>query len=518
MEILRPNQQNAESELTEDIQTDPTEPSVAFFPYSQTREAVGVEYLKLARQNVFFEENTEDQPTLDDQDFKANGMDHVGHRQLVEEVDSVDTDGYVSMLTEREREIAALKSKGYTAQQIAETVHITLGTAKSHLHNISEKRKRYLVENEGDIQEVPRATAVLTDILHTNSDLSRLSPREVQISELVKHGYDEQEIAQMLQLNSNYVSSCIHRIVWMQTLEINETERRIKELISQGKSNKEISEALQITVGSVKNSTNRLFRKLGIQDRTELWTDEATDRLSPQYITVEFDRSPSPNQETLLPEERFLTEREYEVANLLITENLNNQELADKLGIEMGTIKHHTNAIYKKLGIRRREEIIREKLELFKPFTLQETNEVSTPSDQNQAAEIGTDQADENVLTLEDRIAMLPSYRLEYIVPLEPEKILTDAEMQVFQLLAMYETVEDAQDRIGFTFGQALRKDLEISEQKHQVCSNEELAQRLNITSGTAKNHVHSVLDKLNLPSRYDAVQLYRFYQQEGIL
>jgi DNA-binding NarL/FixJ family response regulator len=44
-----------------------------------------------------------------------------------------------SELTPREREILAMIAKGYTNREIAETLHITVGTAQVHIHNILNK-------------------------------------------------------------------------------------------------------------------------------------------------------------------------------------------------------------------------------------------------------------------------------------------------------------------------------------------------------------------------------------------
>ena len=47
-------------------------------------------------------------------------------------------------------------------------------------------------------------------------------------------------------------------------------ERQLVELVKQAKSNKEIAFELSLTVGSVKEYMYRLFRKLGVKNRTEL--------------------------------------------------------------------------------------------------------------------------------------------------------------------------------------------------------------------------------------------------------
>jgi DNA-binding CsgD family transcriptional regulator len=52
-----------------------------------------------------------------------------------------------------------------------------------------------------------------------------------------------------------------------------------------------------------------------------------------------------------------LSERESEVLSLLAT-GRSNQEIADALSLSVGTVKTHTNGIYRKLGVRNRTEAI----------------------------------------------------------------------------------------------------------------------------------------------------------------
>jgi DNA-binding NarL/FixJ family response regulator len=55
------------------------------------------------------------------------------------------------------------------------------------------------------------------------------------------------------------------------------------------------------------------------------------------------------------PESLNLTAREFEVLELL-SQNLSNQEIAERLVIERGTVKNHVHSILSKLGVDRREE------------------------------------------------------------------------------------------------------------------------------------------------------------------
>jgi DNA-binding NarL/FixJ family response regulator len=55
-----------------------------------------------------------------------------------------------------------------------------------------------------------------------------------------------------------------------------------------------------------------------------------------------------------LPDTVNLTAREFEVLDLL-GKNLSNQQIAERLVIEMGTVKNHVHSILNKLGVDRRE-------------------------------------------------------------------------------------------------------------------------------------------------------------------
>jgi two-component system, NarL family, response regulator DegU len=56
-------------------------------------------------------------------------------------------------------------------------------------------------------------------------------------------------------------------------------EKQIVELIQQAKLNKEIAHELHLTEGTIKEYLNRVFRKLGVTNRTELaiWAFRRTD-------------------------------------------------------------------------------------------------------------------------------------------------------------------------------------------------------------------------------------------------
>ncbi|MDW3194293.1 MAG: helix-turn-helix transcriptional regulator [Cytophagales bacterium] len=65
------------------------------------------------------------------------------------------------------------------------------------------------------------------------------------------------------------------------------------------------------------------------------------------------------SKESLRKIETFeLTPKEVEVATLMLEEK-KNKEIADELFVELSTIKTHINAIYKKIGVKNRNELIR---------------------------------------------------------------------------------------------------------------------------------------------------------------
>jgi DNA-binding NarL/FixJ family response regulator len=53
------------------------------------------------------------------------------------------------------------------------------------------------------------------------------------------------------------------------------------------------------------------------------------------------------------------------------------------------------------------------------------------------------------------------------------------------------------------------RREREILQLLAQGCCNREIARHLTIELGTAKNHVHNILDKLNVKNRRDAAVYY---------
>lgn len=71
---------------------------------------------------------------------------------------------------------------------------------------------------------------------------------------------------------------------------------------------------------------------------------------------------------------------------------------------------------------------------------------------------------------------------------------------------AMARQVEAAQARVHVARG-LTRREIEIARLIDEGLSNKEIADRLHIELSTVKNHVHNILDKLQLGDRYSAVK-----------
>ncbi len=59
--------------------------------------------------------------------------------EVIEDIPLIETPNHFSVLTARERDVALLVSKGFTNEQIATRLCVSLSTVKSHLQNIFAK-------------------------------------------------------------------------------------------------------------------------------------------------------------------------------------------------------------------------------------------------------------------------------------------------------------------------------------------------------------------------------------------
>ena len=105
---------------------------------------------------------------------------------------------------------------------------------------------------------------------------------------------------------------------------------------------REIAVELSLSRNTVKSHTRAIYRKLGVSTR-----HDAISRESPPQLR--------PGGTALIPEP--LTEREIEVLELLYG-SLPLREIAVKLRLSPNTVKSHTRAIYRKLGVSTRHEAI----------------------------------------------------------------------------------------------------------------------------------------------------------------
>jgi DNA-binding NarL/FixJ family response regulator len=106
------------------------------------------------------------------------------------------------------------------------------------------------------------------------------------------------------------------------------------------------------TRGSSLATVVRLARELNV--RSGLTVDfDATEELGHPLVVVRVPNGPpTPTTETL----RTLTPREREIAGL-IGAGLTNKEIATRLGITVGTVKHYVHQILDKTGLRGRVAI-----------------------------------------------------------------------------------------------------------------------------------------------------------------
>lgn len=59
--------------------------------------------------------------------------------EVIEDIPLIETPNHFSVLTARERDVALLVSEGFTNEQIATRLCVSLSTVKSHLQNIFAK-------------------------------------------------------------------------------------------------------------------------------------------------------------------------------------------------------------------------------------------------------------------------------------------------------------------------------------------------------------------------------------------
>lgn len=84
-------------------------------------------------------------------------------------------------------------------------------------------------------------------------------------------------------------------------------------------------------------------------------------------------------------------------------------------------------------------------------------------------------------------------------------------------ILKQFSKLQDTQPREtteGSVLQELTARELEIIQELLRGGSNQEIADRLFISENTVKNHIHNILEKLDLPNRREII---RFAQQKGI-
>ncbi len=352
----------------------------------------------------------------------------------------------------------------------------------------------------------------------TDQDIAKLSNREKQVLDLYNQGCNVATVSQSLQLDIRYVLGCMDRFIWLNTKIEGMTQNEVKALVMEGYSNEEIASRLFISISTVKKALFLLFRKIdvAVEAKDNLLLDRAVDKLAPQYISLVLDRTQDPDKgKSFLPQNRFLTVREFEITSMIVDGNVTNTQIAERLNVSVGTINGHLNTIYSKIGIHSRHELNVELLELFCPHSIYLSNFAESTSHLNSSVVEET-----KPLTFIERTSLLPLFEAETIVPLEPQNILTPTELDVFRNLAAFPNLKKNPQvkTSGLTRSQILDLELETDLQLKAIRTNEELSRIIGTDTATIKNYIHNILSKLNVVSRHDAVQLYHFYIEEGIL
>lgn len=101
--------------------------------------------------------------------------------------------GHGPALTEQEQRVATLVAKGYSTHEIAVELAISRRTATNHVSAVLAFMKRRAAHEAGD----PPA----------------LSPREVEVAELVARGASDAEIAEALSISVRTAEDHVHRII-----------------------------------------------------------------------------------------------------------------------------------------------------------------------------------------------------------------------------------------------------------------------------------------------------------------
>jgi DNA-binding NarL/FixJ family response regulator len=126
-------------------------------------------------------------------------------------------------------------------------------------------------------------------------------------------------------------------------------EREVLELLAKGNGVDAIGGALVISRHTVRNHLKAIYRKLGV--RSQIAAARRWRAMSPETAA---DGQPAPE----LPALGALTGREREVLRLLL-QGARVAKVSAELGITANTVRNHLKAIYRKLGVGSRIELMR---------------------------------------------------------------------------------------------------------------------------------------------------------------
>src|SRR5690606_7627430 len=120
-------------------------------------------------------------------------------------------------------------------------------------------------------------------------------------------------------------------------------ELEVAQLIDQGHSNKQIARRLGLRISTVKNHVHSILEKLRLERRGQVAT-LLSERTADRTQAVEAERAPGEDPTSLL------TPRERQIA-AMIDHALSNHEIADRLNLRVSTVKNHVHSILDKLRV-----------------------------------------------------------------------------------------------------------------------------------------------------------------------
>ncbi len=258
------------------------------------------------------------------------------------------------------------------------------GTANNHQMPIAELKDN---AHRDFIRVLGNAVKKRTGISLTPDDVKLFTLFAVQIVEnqptIISHELFkillESSIAQSgISLTQEEASNLYKREIYVR---LTERQKELIGLILEGLTNKEIAARLGTAEGTVKSHKNRIFEKLGFDDRNQLISILG----SSENHTVEDFVSDHKFVERL---QVRLCPRKEQIMKLIATEALHNNEIARRLKLSEETIKMYLMQVFELLGFDSRVEVILfyKKREEFKKVLERALEKLERgPQDQNKA-------------------------------------------------------------------------------------------------------------------------------------